>query len=86
MSDTELKNAQQKLADKVMGLPGVSGTAIGLDGGKPCLKVYVKGGGDSARSKIPSKVEGVRVVVEVSGSEWRLVGAGWRRAIRDDFL
>ena len=26
------------------------------------------------------------VFEEAKGSEWHLVGAGWRRAIRDDFL
>ncbi len=61
----DLNAAHRKLTDKVMGRPGVTGTAIGEKGGAPCLKVYVaeKGAGGS----IPREVQGFPVVVEVTG-------------------
>ncbi len=53
-----------------MGQPGVTGTAIGEQGGKPCLKVYVR---DQKTGKaMPKKVGGFPVVVEVTGSFRRL--------------
>lgn len=66
----DLRGAQAKLNSKVMGRPGVAGTAIGEKGGKPCLKVYLSD--DSARSKVPKKVGGVPVVVEKTGGFTRL--------------
>ncbi len=62
-----MKSALAKLTKKVIDLPGVSGTAIGLSGGKPCLKIFVSGKSGSA-GKIPSSVDGHRVVVENTGT------------------
>jgi ribosomal protein S28E/S33 len=64
MSD-RLKAAQKHLAARVMGRPGVTGTAIGEKNGKACLKVYLSER-DAGRS-IPRSVWGVPVVVEVTG-------------------
>jgi hypothetical protein len=66
----DIKAAHQELTGKVMGKPGVSGTAIGMHGGKPCLMVYLseKGAGKS----VPSSVKGFPVVTEVTGSFRRL--------------
>jgi len=62
----DIEAAQRELTGKVMGKPGVSGTAIGQRGGKPCLKVYVS---DSrAGQSVPRKVGGYPVVVETTGS------------------
>ena len=69
MSD-DIKAAQGELNDRVLGRDGVTGTAIGLDGGQPCLKVYVADRGKG--SGIPRKVRGFRVVVETTGSFRRL--------------
>lgn len=65
MVDAKLRAAQKKLNDRVMGKAGVSGTAIGERGGKPCLLVYLSDG--KAKKAIPRFVDGVRVVVEVTG-------------------
>lgn len=66
----DLKAAHRELTDKVMGRKGVSGTAIGRVGGKPCLKVYVTD--ESGRRGVPNKVGGYPVVVENTGSFERL--------------
>jgi hypothetical protein len=61
----DLDAARRELTDKVMGKPGVSGTAVAERGGKPCLVVYVS---DAKGEKaVPASVGGFRVVVERSG-------------------
>jgi hypothetical protein len=66
----ELRSAHRELTAKVMGRKGVTGTAIGPDGGRPCLKVYVSD--PSAGSALPKTVGGHRVVVETTGTIKRL--------------
>jgi len=68
--DPKLEEAHGKLTDRVMGRPGVSGTAIGEHCGKPCLKVYVTDA--KAGKSVPRTVGGFRVVIEVTGSFRRL--------------
>jgi hypothetical protein len=66
----DIKTAQRELNGKVMGRPGISGTAIGERDGKPCLTVYVS---DSEAGKsVPKRVGGFPVVVEKSGGFQRL--------------
>jgi len=62
----DLKAAHRELTARVMGRPGVSGTAVGERAGRPCLKVYVTDAG--AGKRFPKSVGGYPVVVEVSGS------------------
>ncbi len=61
-----MKAALGKLTKAVIDRPGVTGTAIGLSAGKPCLKVYVKD--RRAAGRIPSRVDGHRVEVEETGT------------------
>ena len=61
-----LEAAQRRLTDQVIDLEGVSGTAIGLDGDTPCLKVMVST--DEAAARIPKSMDGFKVVVESTGS------------------
>jgi hypothetical protein len=68
--DPKLEAAHRVLAAKVMGRPGVTGTAIGEVAGKPCLKVYLREEG--AAGSLPQSVDGFRVVFEVTGSFRRL--------------
>jgi hypothetical protein len=60
-----VKAALSELNRKVLGRPGVGGTAVGESGGAPCLLVYVKDAG--ARKGIPARVGGVPVKVQVTG-------------------
>lgn len=66
----DLKAAHRELTVRVMGRDGVTGTAIGERGGKPCLKVYVRD--RAARDGVPREVGGFPVDVEVTGSFRRL--------------
>lgn len=72
MKDDDLMAAQESLNRKVLDRPGVTGTAIGLHGGKPCLKVYVRSNDPTITRSLPSRIKGVRVVVEATGSFKRL--------------
>ncbi len=65
-----MKAALKKLTNKVINRPGVTGTAIGLSGGKPCLKVLVSD--RKAAGRIPSSIDGHRVKVEETGTFNRL--------------
>ena len=62
----DMKAALSRLTKAVIDRPGVTGTAIGLSKGKPCLKVYVKD--RRAAGRIPSSVDGHRVEVEQTGT------------------
>ncbi len=66
----DLKEAYRRLTAEVMGRKGVSGTAIGRDGGRPCLKVYVSD--PAAERTVPKKMGGYPVVVERTGAFKRL--------------
>lgn len=66
----DLKAAHRELSAKVMGRPGVSGTAIGEHRGRPCLKVYVSD--RSVGRALPRNVGGYPVVVETTGTFERL--------------
>ena len=68
--DPKLEAAHRRLAARVMGRPGVTGTAIGEEGGRPCLKVYLSDRG--AAKSLPESVAGFRVVVEITGPFHRL--------------
>ena len=65
-----LKSAHRALAKRVMGLAGVTGTAIGEVAGKPCLKVYLSA--REAPREVPREMHGFRVVVERTGGFSRL--------------
>ena len=54
--------------DSLMALPGVVGTAVGLCDGERCIKVLLADSTTATRSRIPSRLEGYRVVAEVTGT------------------
>ena len=54
--------------DSLMALPGVTGTAIGLCEGERCITVFVADSSALTRAGIPSRLEGYRVVLEVTGT------------------
>ncbi len=55
--------------DSLMAVPGVVGTAIGLCDGAPCIRVLLRAADDggAARRRIPERLEGYAVRVEVTG-------------------
>ena len=67
MADTSIVAAQEALTDSVIDLPGVTGTAIGLCGDEPCIKVYLASPSEELMERIPERYRGFRVDVEVTG-------------------
>jgi len=64
------RNIDQVLAahtDSLMALPGVVGTAIALYDGERCIKVLLADASPATKGRIPPRLEGYRVVVEVTG-------------------
>jgi len=54
--------------DSLMAIPGVVGTAVGLCDGERCIKVLLADSNPETKRKIPARLEGYRVVVEVTGT------------------
>lgn len=65
MADDPIRIAQRKLTDRVMGRPGVVGTAIGMARGDHCLKVLIED--ERGRHYVPKEVDGYRVIIETTG-------------------
>lgn len=53
--------------DSLMAVPGVVGTAIGLCDGAPCIRVLLAAANEAARQRLPARLEGYPVKVEVTG-------------------
>ena len=51
-----------------MSIPAVVGTAQGLNAGKPCIKVYVTERTPELDRRIPKRLEGYSVIMEVTGA------------------
>jgi len=52
----------------LMALPGVVGTAIGLCDGERCIMVLLADANPGTKARIPARLEGYRVVAEVTGT------------------
>ena len=69
-STSSHRSIEEVLEDKTpqwMSLAGVVGTAIGLFQDRPCIKVYVLESTEELTTKIPSTVEGYRVLLQPTG-------------------
>ena len=55
-------------SDSLMKLPGVVGTALGLCEGERCIKILLADSNPDTKRRIPARLEGYRVVVEVTGT------------------
>ena len=67
VADTSIIAAQEALTDSVIDLPGVAGTAVGLCGDEPCIKVYLVSISEELMAQIPESYRGFKVDVEVTG-------------------
>jgi hypothetical protein len=67
MPGKTIGQVQQDHTDAWMAIPGVVGTGIGQDKGKPCILVFTASNTKQVREKIPSTVEGYPVVVRYIG-------------------
>jgi len=67
MPERTIEQVQEENTDAWMAIPGVEGTAIGLYEGKPCIRIFTSSKPQQIREKIPSTVEGYRVIIEETG-------------------
>lgn len=67
MPTKTIEQAQQDHTDAWMVIPGVVGTGIGQNKGKPCILILTASNTERVRQKIPSTVEGYPVVVQYIG-------------------
>ena len=67
MADSTIVAAQEALTETVMQWPGVVGTAVGLCGETPCIKVYVAAPSEELLERVPDRYRGFQVDVEVTG-------------------
>jgi hypothetical protein len=67
MEARKIEEVLKKHAGDLLSIPGVTGTAIGLCDGKPCIKVYVLKKTPELDEKIPGQIEGHAVVIEETG-------------------
>ena len=51
--------------DSLLALPGVVGTAIGICDGSPCIRIFVADAASAQRRRLPDRLEGYLVRVEV---------------------
>lgn len=63
----KIEDALDKHQDRLMAVPGVTGVGIGARAGKSVLVVMVKALTSELRAKIPARLEGFEVEVEVTG-------------------
>ena len=63
----KIEEALKKHTRVLLSITGVTGTAIGLCDGKPCIKVYVLKKTPELDEKIPGQIEGYTVVIEETG-------------------
>ena len=62
-----VERAQARVTRQVIDLEGVTGTAMGLCNGKPCIKIYVDKSSAELQARLPRSEAGYPVVVEVTG-------------------
>ncbi len=67
MPEKTIEQVLQEHTNAWMALPGVVGTALGVEKGKPCILVYTASNTAQVRRQIASIVEGYPVVVEYVG-------------------
>lgn len=68
MSDGDIERAMNDHASELMGIPGVTGVAVGaLDDGAPCILVLVSKSAAAMRERVPATIEGYPVAIVVSG-------------------
>jgi hypothetical protein len=67
MAGKTIQQVQEEHTDAWMTIPGVVGTGIGQDKGKPCILVFTVSNTEQVKRKIPSTVEGYPVVVQYIG-------------------
>jgi hypothetical protein len=63
----KVEEVLEKHQDRLMSIPGVEGVGIGGDEGAPEIVIMVARGGAEMRRKLPARIGGYPVRVDVTG-------------------
>jgi hypothetical protein len=68
MQKTPIKEVIKQHSTEIMSIPGVVGLYQGeTDDGKPCIKVMLEKESNEIEQKIPKKLDGYPVIIDVTG-------------------
>ena len=67
MRGKTIQQVQEQQTPDWMTIPGVVGTAIGQNKGKPCILILTASNTEQIRKSIPATVDGYPVVVQYAG-------------------
>jgi len=67
MTSRPIEDVLKDHTPELMAIPGVVGTAQGLENGRPCILVFLAQDSDELRQKIPARIEGYPVKLQVTG-------------------
>jgi len=69
MTQRSIETVLKEHTDSLMTLPGVVGTAQGLcSDDVPCIKVYISEWSEELKERLPKKLEGYLIDVEITGN------------------
>ncbi len=68
MAARSIDEVLAQYTDSLMALPGVVGTAVAQCDQERCIKVLLDNASDETKARIPTRLDGYRVVTEVSGT------------------
>jgi len=67
MTTKDIEQVFREQRDRIMTVPGVVGTGIGLCGDCPCIKVYASEPTSTQSAKLPNSIDGYTIDIEVTG-------------------
>lgn len=67
MTEKTIEVALAECTSELMGLPGVFGTAQGLQDGQPCIVIFIDEDDPEVRRQLPREIEGYPVLIKKTG-------------------
>lgn len=67
MTTKDIEQVFREQRDRIMAVPGVVGTGIGLCGERPCIKVYASEPASALAEKLPDHLDGYAIDIEMTG-------------------
>ena len=67
MTSRRIEDVLNDHTPELMAIDGVVGTAQGEENGRPCILIFLANDTEELRSKIPTRIEGYPVKLQVTG-------------------
>ena len=68
MPEKSIEQVQKEYSNKWMSIPGVEGTAVGLENNKSCILVFSSIETELLHKKLPKEIEGYPVIIKCTGT------------------